>query len=137
MTAREILKNHNLRRTACREEIIETVLKAEQALSETEIRERLAANYDRTTFYRSFKTLEEHKIFHKIMVDKRLGKFALDNSVTHKNEHAHFFCNECHAVQCMDSVPVKNYPLPEGYSYDEAEVLIKGICAVCKNRISE
>jgi Fur family ferric uptake transcriptional regulator len=134
MRAVDILNIHHLKRTSCREGIIEVVMTSNQALSENEIRERLAGNYDRTTFYRSFKTLEEHKIIHKIVVDNQLIKYALDNTVTHKNEHAHFFCNKCNAVKCMDNVPVQRYHLPDGYSDIETEVLIKGICANCKSQ---
>lgn len=129
----EILVEHNLKRTSCREGIIEVIMLAKQALSENEIRERLIGNYDRTTFYRSFKTLEEHKIIHKIIVDNQLIKYALDNRITNKDEHAHFYCNECDTVQCMNDVPVKKYQLPNGYSDVETDVLIKGTCANCKN----
>lgn len=104
---------------------------ANEALSETEIRERLTGNYDRTTFYRSFKTLMEHKIIHKITVDNQLVKYALDRTVAAQEEHAHFYCNECNAVQCMDSIPVPKYQLPVGYSEIETDVLIKGTCAKC------
>lgn len=134
MKAVDILSHHRLKRTSCREGIIEVVMTAGQALSENEIRERLAGNYDRTTFYRSFKTLEENKIIHKIVVGPQLVKYALDNTVTHKDEHAHFYCNECHIVTCMDTVPVQKYRLPEGYDDNETEVLIKGTCAICKNQ---
>jgi len=134
MKAVEILNNHNLKRTSCREGIIEVLMTAKQALSENEIRERMVGNYDRTTFYRSFKTLEEHKIIHKIIIDNQLVKYALDNTVTHKDEHAHFYCNECNAVQCMDNVPIQKYQLPDGYSDVETEVLIKGTCANCKKQ---
>ena len=134
MNAVEILNNNKLKRTSCREGIIDVVIEAKQALSENEIRERLAGNYDRTTFYRSFKTLEEHKILHKIVVNNQLVKYALDNAVTHKDEHAHFYCNECQTVKCLDAIPVLNYQLPDGYSNDETEVLIKGTCAICKNQ---
>ena len=130
----DILYNHNLKRTSCREGIIEVVMAAKQALSENEIRKLLIGNYDRTTFYRSFKTLEEHKIIHKIVVDNNLVKYALDNTITQKDEHAHFYCNECHAVKCMDNVPVKKYQLPDDYIDIETEVLIKGTCANCKNQ---
>lgn len=136
MKAVEILNNHSLKRTSCREGIIEVVMTAREALSENEIRERLAGNYDRTTFYRSFKTLEEHKIIHKIVVDNQLVKYALDNAVTHKDEHAHFYCNDCNTVKCMDNVPIQKYQLPDGYSDFETEVLIKGTCANCKNQDS-
>lgn len=136
MKAVEILNNHNLKRTSCREGIINVVMNARQALSENEIRERLSGNYDRTTFYRSFKTLEEHKIIHKIVVDNQLVKYALDVAVTHKIEHAHFFCNTCNTVKCLENLPVQPYPLPEGFSALETEVIIKGMCAHCKNKIS-
>lgn len=136
MKAVEILNNHNLKRTSCREGIIDVVMNAGQALSENEIRERLSGNYDRTTFYRSFKTLEEHKIIHKIVVDNQLVKYALDVAVTHKEEHAHFFCNSCNTVKCMEHLPVQTYPLPEGYTSLETEVIIKGMCAHCKNQES-
>jgi Fur family ferric uptake transcriptional regulator len=132
MTALEILKKHNLKRTTCREEILEAILKADQALSENEIRERLTGNYDRTTLYRSFNTLEENNIIHRIVVENHLVKFALHNSVTHKEMHAHFFCNKCNTVKCMHAVPVKEYHLPDGYSKDDTEVIIKGTCARCK-----
>lgn len=132
MEAVDILYSHNLKRTSCREGIIEVVMAADQALSENEIRERLVGNYDRTTFYRSFKTLEEYKIIHKIVVDNQLVKYALDNAITHKNEHLHFYCNACHVVQCLESVPVQRYQLPEGYTEDETEIIIKGTCSTCK-----
>lgn len=50
----DILTKHSLMCTSCREGIIQTMPEANKALSETEIRERLSGNYDRTTFYRSF-----------------------------------------------------------------------------------
>jgi Fur family ferric uptake transcriptional regulator len=134
MKAADILISHNLKRTGCREGIIEVVLNSAQALSENEIRERLSGDYDRTTFYRSFKTLEEQNILHKIVVDNKLVKFALDNSITHKREHAHFYCKECHSVKCMESVPVSRYQLPDGYSFKEADVLIKGTCDNCQDQ---
>jgi Fur family ferric uptake transcriptional regulator len=134
MTAVDILYSRNLKRTSCREGIIEVMMSADHALSEHEIRERIAGNYDRTTFYRSFKKLEEHNVIHKIIVDNQLVKYAIDNSVTHSGEHAHFFCNECNSVKCIDSAPLQSYPLPEGYSHDATEVLIRGKCDTCKNR---
>jgi Fur family ferric uptake transcriptional regulator len=135
MKAVDILKNYKLKRTSCREGIIDVVMGADQALSENEIIEQLSGNYDRTTFYRSFKTLEERNILHKIVLDNQLVKYALDNTVTHKDEHAHFYCKECHTVKCMDNVPMQKYQLPDGYSDVETEVLIKGTCALCQNQV--
>ena len=133
MKTAAILKSHNLKRTSCREGIIEVVRNANQALSENEIRERLAGNYDRTTFYRSFKTLEKHKILHKIVVDTHVAKYALDPSISLQNEHVHFYCRTCNTVKCLDNISVQKYLLPKNYTGDEIEVIIKGICANCNN----
>jgi Fur family ferric uptake transcriptional regulator len=137
MKAQDILHHHKLKRTSCREGILEVVMNADQALSEREIRTRLAGNYDRTTFYRSFKTLVDHRILHKIVVDNQLIKYALDNLVSHSCAHAHFYCNKCNKVKCMETIPIKKYHLPDGYSDDETEVIIKGICVNCKRDRSE
>ena len=136
MKAVDILNSRNIKRTSCREGIIEVIMKANQALSENEIRERLAGNYDRTTFYRSFKTLEEHKILHKIVVDNQLVKYAFDTSVSHKDGHAHFYCSECNTVKCMENIPVQKYSLPAGYFELQTEVIIKGLCSNCQNQHS-
>ena len=127
----ELLNYRNLKRTSCREGIIKVIMTANNALSENEIRERLESNYDRTTFYRSFKTLEEHKIIHKIVVDNQLVKYALDNSITSKKEHAHFYCCKCEKVQCMDAVVMPDPELPSGYIVTEMELIIKGLCSHC------
>lgn len=133
--AKDVLNSHNLKRTSCREGIVEAVLSADRALSEIEIRERLTGNYDRTTFYRSFKTLEEHKIIHKIVVDQELVKYALDQSITKKGAHAHFYCNDCHMVKCFDSNLVQIVQLPDGYVENEREVIIKGTCPHCNKTV--
>jgi len=132
MKANDILNKHSLKRTSCREGIINIMLNANKALSETEIRESLTGNYDRTTFYRSFKTLEEHQIIHKIVVDNLMVKYAIDNPTHQNKEHVHFCCNDCHTVQCMDTVNVWDIKLPDGYTSTEIEILVKGTCAICR-----
>lgn len=134
MRAIDILSDHQVKRTSCREGIIAVMMNADKALSEDEIREQIEGNYDRTTFYRSFKTLEEHAIIHKIVVDSQTVKYALDSERSHGLAHVHFYCNECCVVTCLDDVLVQRYHLPAGYSDDETEVLIKGVCAICKSR---
>lgn len=137
MKPSEVLANKKLKRTSCREGIIAVIMSAKYALSESEIQEQLEGNYDRTTFYRSFKTLEENKIIHKIVVDNQLVKYALDHSMAMKNKHAHFYCHECNSVQCLESVPLEKLKLPDGYTETETEMVIKGICNVCKRFIAK
>lgn len=135
MKAFEILNKHHLKRTSCREGILEVIMSANQALSESEIRDQLPGNYDRTTFYRSFKTLVEHHIIHKIVVDNLLVKYELDNSVTSKKEHAHFYCNSCEEVRCLENVEISQPNIPEGYKVQEQEIIVKGLCSDCSDKV--
>lgn len=133
MKPQEVLHHHDLKRTACREGILSVMLESGHALSENEIKHELQGSFDRTTFYRSFKTLLDKSIIHKIVVDNQVVKYALDNSVTHKNKHAHFYCKKCDSVICLDTVPVQEPEIPQGFEASETEIIIKGLCSSCKN----
>jgi len=131
MKAVDVLKRSNLKRTSCREGIIDVFMKTHGVLSEYEIRMRLPGNYDRSTFYRSFKTLLEHKVLQKIVIDNQLVMYGLDSSVTQIPEHAHFYCYKCHKVNCLDDFPLQGFQVPAGYSAQETQVILKGICNAC------
>ena len=107
------------------------MMQAGRAMSEQEIRTQLSAHYDRTTFYRSFKTLEEHSIIHKIVVDAGIVRYAIDPSVFSNPVHAHFYCKQCNNVLCLETVPVASVALPEGFEASDSELIIKGICKTC------
>lgn len=133
MESQKVLQTHNLKRTACREGILSVMFDSDRPISENEIREELSGRFDRTTFYRSFKTLLEKSIIHKIVVDNQLVKYALDNSITKKHKHAHFYCKKCDTVICLDSVPFEEPQVPNGFEVSETEVIIKGLCNNCKS----
>ena len=131
MKTDEILHKHNLVRTSCRESIIDAIVNTGYAISEEEIKSRVEATYDRTTFYRSFKTLIESGIIHKIVVDNQLVKYALteDNSIS--KTHVHFYCNKCGIVECLPDEEVKSPKLPAGYRQLQSELIVKGFCSKC------
>lgn len=78
------MRDHNLKQTACREGLLSVMFELGQALSENEIKDELSGNFNRTIFYRSFKTLLEKRITHKIIVNNQLVEYSLGNSVTKK-----------------------------------------------------
>jgi Fur family ferric uptake transcriptional regulator len=133
MKAKEILQKHNLVRTSCRQSIIDTISKCGHAISEDEIKHRVEATYDRTTFYRSLKTLIENNIIHKIVVDNQVVKYALTEGKTIGKDHIHFYCNECETVMCMPETKINLPSLPEGYRHLESELVIKGYCKKCNH----
>jgi Fur family transcriptional regulator, ferric uptake regulator len=134
MKPEKVLHEHNLKRTGCREGIIDVITQSGQPLSENEIRNLLPGNFDRTTFYRSFKTLLENKIIHKIVIDNQRVKYAIGSSVTRTKSHAHFFCISCNEVRCLEPAGMKIPPIPKGYSAWDIEMIIKGECAICTSK---
>lgn len=134
MKASEILAQHKLKRTNCRQEIISAIMCSKMPLSEQEISERLLGQYDRTTLYRAFKTLEQNHILHKIVVDNYIIKYALNISETIREEHAHFYCNLCNNLICLENLFVPQLNLPDGYQNLKTELIIKGICPSCKQK---
>lgn len=131
MNTREILQKHNLVRTSCRQSIIGAMMFSGTAISEEEIREKVEGTYDRTTFYRTFKTLIQNGIIHKIVVDKLLVKYALSEHHDGNRSHIHFYCNHCGKVECMAETEIISPVLPEGYKQVQTELIIKGFCKNC------
>ncbi|HAN77494.1 MAG TPA: transcriptional repressor [Bacteroidales bacterium] len=131
MKPKEILHNRKLIRTGCREEIISVITSAEQALSEEEIKSKLTGSYDRTTFYRTFKTLREKEIIHKIVLDNQLVKYALNHETYSKLRHIHFYCKQCDKVVCLTEAKIDIPNLPIGFLATENEIIVKGLCGKC------
>ena len=131
MKTQEILHQHNLVRTSCRQSIIDTIAGSGFAVSEDEIKQKVEAKYDRTTFYRSFKTLIGNNIIHKIVVDNQLVKYALTENSRISQNHVHFYCNLCGIVECLPDAEINIPPLPKGYRQVETELIIKGYCNKC------
>ncbi len=130
-SASVILQAYLLKRTSCREGIIETMLEAPHALSENEIRHAIKGNYDRTTFYRSFKTLIEKNVMHRIILDNQFVKYALNEIKSEQQLHAHFFCKQCSRVMCVEAESITGLNLPNGFRVNETELVLKGSCTNC------
>ncbi|MDR1882739.1 MAG: transcriptional repressor [Prevotella sp.] len=134
MDAEQILKRHNLKNTGCRKFIIGELLDGDCALSESEIKKALPDLFDRVTFYRSLKTLEENSIIHRVVLHDSTVKYALNREVLPKGEHAHFHCMECDAVTCMETGALAPVAIPQGFSVDSMDVLLEGTCPGCKRQ---
>jgi Fur family transcriptional regulator, ferric uptake regulator len=128
---KELLHSHNLRTTSCRQGILDILNQASEALTENEIKVMLENRYDRTTIYRSFKTLIESGLIHKIVVDNLLVKYALNHRSETSYEHAHFYCKQCEKLVCMEAAQFAGISLPAGFEAAETEVIVKGTCKSC------
>lgn len=128
------LKDHKLRTTSCREDVLEAFLRRDMALSHGDLESELGDRFDRVTIYRTLKTFLEKGIIHKVLDDEGT-RYALcrercseDN---HHHDHVHFKCNTCGQTNCLENLHVPAVKLPEGYRIQEVNLLIQGLCAEC------
>lgn len=131
MKAGEILKKNGLSKTGCRENIIELLFSSDSPLSEKEIKANLLTSYDRTTFYRSFKTLVDKRILKRIIVDAHDVRYTIGNSITGEIEHIYFYCVNCKKVVCLQDQPVPEVKLPQGFVELERKFTVRGTCSDC------
>jgi len=132
----QILQGHKLRITDCRKEVLKIFLKMKAALSHADLEEKLHADFDRVTIYRTLKTFLESDLIHKVLDDSGATKYALcshDHVGGHSrdHEHVHFKCEKCGKTICIEEVQLPKIVLPEGYVNKEVNLLVQGICDKC------
>jgi len=131
----QLLKEHNLRNTSCREEVLDFFLEKDAALSHSDLETRLSASFDRVTLYRTLKTFLDAGLIHKVLDDEGGAKYALCKSHCtddhHQDNHVHFKCTNCGTTSCLDHVTIPLVSLPDGYQKTDVYLLVQGICRMC------
>ena len=132
-----ILKSSSLSVTAGRKRILDIFLDANNALAHQDIEVKCSDKYDRVTIYRTLQTFLEKGIIHNIPTTDNSVRYALCNEVCissghHHDNHVHFRCDNCSKTICLDDVSIPSVKLPAGYSMNEINMVVSGICKTCK-----
>jgi Fur family ferric uptake transcriptional regulator len=128
-----LVRRTGARVTRARVEVLATLLSATHALTHHEVEQRVGRGprVDRVTIYRVLDWLTGNGLAHRIAGDDRVWRFnAADEG--HGRRHAHFQCNDCGEVICLEEMAVaRDVRLPHGYRSQELELTVKGLCADC------
>jgi Fur family transcriptional regulator, ferric uptake regulator len=131
----EILKEHKLRHTGSREDILGIFLRESFALSHADVEQRLPEGFDRVTLYRTLKTFVDKGLIHKVLDDEGETKYAICKEPCradhHHHAHAHFKCTRCGLTNCLEQVEIPAIQLPKGYQSEEVNLLVQGVCELC------
>ncbi len=129
-----LLKNHNLRKTAIRKEVLSVFLQHDEALSHADI-EGYFEEIDRITLYRTLKTFEERGLIHRAIDGGDKAKYALcsEGCTTHHHadHHAHFHCDDCGKTFCLEGVEPPQVKPPEGFEVTDTQLVLRGHCEAC------
>jgi Fur family ferric uptake transcriptional regulator len=129
-----ILRKKNLSITDSRKKILTLFLQGTDALTHGDIEKKASDKFDRVTIYRTLQTFVEKGIVHTIPSTDNSIRYALCNDCTeghHYDDHVHFICSNCNTTICLDDVVSPAIELPAGYSMQNVQVIINGICNNC------
>lgn len=133
--AEELIRRTGARTTAARVRVLAFLLTQTNAASHHQIEGALDRHekIDRVTLYRTLDWLIETGLVHKVAGADRAWHFRANNDRLAHHQHAHFKCNRCAMVVCLEKVDAVNRlpALPEGYRGMEVEMTVKGLCAAC------
>ncbi|MDB5815926.1 MAG: Fe2+/Zn2+ uptake regulation protein [Rhodocyclales bacterium] len=106
---------------------------ADRALSHHDVEAALSdLDIDRVTLYRVLDWLVESGLAHRVTDAQRVFRFSLaaPNAPQH-DQHAHFRCEDCGKVFCLDDVQIAQPALPKGFSAKSVGLSVTGQCAQC------
>jgi Fur family ferric uptake transcriptional regulator len=138
MTTRidDILRRNSLSITESRKKILNLFFNVPGALAHGDIERKAGEKFDRVTVYRTLQTFVEKGIIHTIPTTDNSVRYALckDNCAGghHHDDHVHFICLQCGTTLCLEEVVVPEIKMRRGFSINEIEVVVKGICLDCQ-----
>ena len=136
------LRDAGLRRTPVRVAVLDRVAASRQPLGAAEIIRQLGEETDSVTVYRTLNTLAEHKLVHRVRGEDGAWRYAAStppaatSDEPHDHPHAHFVCDSCGTVECLEQLPLPQDLVPPktlGRRYDvsHAELVVHGTCPKC------
>lgn len=131
----DILKKNDLSVTEGRKKILEFFLNSPGALTHADIEKKAGHHLDRVTIYRTLQIFLEKGLIHSIPTSDDSIRYALCRNECdihgHHDDHVHFICDNCGKTICLEDIHVPNIKLPAGYSSNEVNVVVSGLCKDC------
>jgi Fur family ferric uptake transcriptional regulator len=123
-----------VRNTKAKQAVLDEMSRANRALSQPELFERLNGICDRVTVYRILDRLISEKKIHKIVNIDGVLNYALcqtcDDLVAHSHDHFHFSCTQCKRIECLEENQIQ-VNLPINYQVQELYLTVSGVCPGC------
>ena len=120
------------RNTTAKTAVLEILTQSKTALSHTEIQKQIGTLCDRVTIYRILDRLLNDDLIHKtINLDGTIKYVKCRHAhPVQIHNHAHFSCQKCHEVTCLESVK-PSYLIPHNYKVHDLNFTLSGLCPNC------
>lgn len=131
-----ILLSRGIKPTPNRILVIRELLKATHPSSLGDLEILLGFSMDKASIFRALELFSEKELTHVIEDGSRSLKYELchsDGSHSVSDQHAHFYCEKCGTVTCLDDVKLPNVDIPGTYKVKSINFMFKGICPDCSD----
>ncbi|MGM0378005.1 MAG: Fur family transcriptional regulator [Bacteroidota bacterium] len=128
------LESKNIKPTTMRTLVYKALVDSGKAMSLGDL-EELFDKVERSTIFRALKSFEENSVVHTIEDGTGSVKYAVcddDCTCTLNDLHVHFYCKRCGKTRCLKELPIPEVNLPAGYTHENAQFIISGVCPHCK-----
>ena len=123
----------DIRPTATRLLILREMMRGDEAVSMPDL-ERFLPTIDKSTISRTLSLFLLHRLVHAIDDGSGALKYAVceDNcDCSVDDEHTHFYCECCHRTFCLKQIAVPVVAIPDGFSLNSINYVLKGMCPEC------
>ena len=136
-SARRLLQDAGLRRTASRVAVLQELAKVESPLTHAEISERLeSAGFGPPTVFRCLSDLTEAGLAARLDLGDHVWRFGFHGRQAEPaGDHPHFLCNDCGKATCLTGVKIRVSGRRGREISDFGEVtdvVLKGRCLDCR-----
>ena len=131
MNHEKLLEQKGLKKTKVRMALIQHFMGLDHAQSYNDLQTALAGEVDKSTLYRNLTSFEQAGILHRIDDHSGVAKYAFGQAPAPGCEHAHFVCESCQTVFCLDGLAPVQPKIPVGFKTKSVQTIVKGICADC------
>ncbi|MDE6246286.1 MAG: transcriptional repressor [Muribaculaceae bacterium] len=132
----QILKEKGVKPTANRILVLRELMGCSHPVSLADL-SRLLDPMDKASIFRTLELFSANDIIHVIEDGSRSLKYELchghgEHSLA--DQHAHFYCEKCGSVYCLDEVKMPEFSLPDNFLPKSVNLMFKGVCKECVNK---
>ena len=128
------LESRGVKPTSTRLLVFRALAGHKRALSLRELDDELDT-VDRSTIFRTLTLLLAHHLVHAIEDGTGVAKYEVcqgHDDCSLDDQHIHFYCTHCQRTFCFHTIHIPPISLPEGFSMDGVNYLVKGLCPDCQ-----
>lgn len=129
----DLLAQREIQPTAIRILVLQAMMKAERSVSLLDL-ENILDTVDKSSIFRTITLFLSHHLVHSIDDGTGSFKYAVCSSSCScevNDLHTHFHCERCNKTFCFTNIPTPVVNLPEGFTLNSINYVLKGVCPEC------